>query len=169
MSVSLVPAPVGRAAGEPQWKQARYHQRSHGTDRTGTPAGISKRSTASACLGTGGTGGTGLTGATGGTGGTGPSGPADYRANTVTMASGTSSVAVTFSTPLPSATYSAHLQVSSTTTAWENNVCTANDNGCWYFNVANKTVNGFTIELRRPSTGALMNATTNVNIDYFAI
>ena len=74
-----------------------------------------------------------------------------------------------FSTPLPSASYSAHVTVTSTAGFDAAGNCSANDNGCYFFDVTSKTASGFTIEMRRPVTGALQATSAAVTLDYFAI
>jgi hypothetical protein len=79
-------------------------------------------------------------------------------------------VTVTFTTPLPTASYAAELTITSTAAFAANANCSGNNNDCYFFNVTAKTASGFTIQFRRGLDGALANVSPNsVTVDYFAI
>jgi hypothetical protein len=78
------------------------------------------------------------------------------------MLNGTSQIAVTFSSALPSANYSVSVVVTS-----GNGYNTSSS--CRYWNVTAKTTTGFTIEDRLCSSGNLSNVDANAILDWIAI
>jgi hypothetical protein len=78
------------------------------------------------------------------------------------MAIGTSSVGVTFSSGLPSASY----QVSVNVTSGNGH---APNNNCRYWNVASKSTAGFTVERRVCNNGNLEAVDESAVLDWIAI
>ncbi|HZD04616.1 MAG TPA: hypothetical protein VE173_06855 [Longimicrobiales bacterium] len=85
----------------------------------------------------------------------------DYRAGDVTISG--SSVAVTFSSTLPSSDYRVSLNVTS------GNGYTGLLDTCTYFNVTSRTASGFTVEHRKCNGGGLTNVASNTTLDWIAI
>ena len=100
----------------------------------------------------------------------GPSGPSfnSYRAGTANLSSGSNSVAVSFSSPLASAAYSAHVQAEA-----PSGFFTAGSLGgapqCGFFDVGGKATTGFTIVLRNCSGGGALSASNTITLDWEAI